>query len=210
MNGPLSRLIGVCGKARHGKGEVSALLVERGFHEVQFSAPVKELLLHMDPLVMEVQGGVGVTERLSAYVERRGMDSAKAIPEVRRLLQGLGNGAREIVSPSTWVNGFRWRWSDVLDEGLKMVVSDMRYPNEAQLIRELGGEVWKVRRGGWTEMDDGSQLWNDFDNGLGELNENPSETAVDEINADLTILNDGSLADLRYKLRQYLVRRAFS
>lgn len=222
----LSKLIGICGKARHGKGEVAAILVEQGFTEVQFSAPVKELLLHMDPLVHtspltgEVVGSgddVSLISDLLAeqhYPRAYTLEEIKTLPDVRRLLQGLGNGAREIVSPRTWVNGFLHRHLDALLADTKLVISDMRYPNEAEMIRELGGEVWKVvraTRGDRYEREDGT--WTElipFDNGLGELNSNASETAVDQIQPDLTILNDGGLKDLRYKVRRYLVERAFA
>lgn len=199
----LSRLIGICGRARHGKGEVAAQLVELGFRDVQFSTSVKELLTLIDPLVDdnaltgEVIGSGDNISRLSWVVERYGLDAAKTLPDVRRMLQAVGNGAREIVHPDTWVNGFRRRHGDEIYAGAKLVVSDMRYPNEADMIFTLGGEVWKVVRP-------------DFDNGLGELNGNASETAVDEITPDLTILNDGTLQDLRLKLKRYFVQRSLT
>lgn len=195
----LSRLIGICGRARHGKGEVAAILVELGFTEAQFSSPLKELLLHMDPLI-PYEGDQLIPpypyKRLSEIVEEVGLDEAKTMPEVRRLLQTLGNGAREIVHPDTWVEGFKYRHRDKLLIGEKLVVSDMRYPNEAAIVRDLGGEVWKVVRP-------------DFDNGLGELTANASETSVDDIHPNLTILNDNTLESLRHKVRRYCVQRSF-
>ena len=35
---------------------------------------------------------------------------------------------------------------DMKERGSPMVVDDLRFPNEAMMIRELGGEVWELHR----------------------------------------------------------------
>ena len=35
-----------------------------------------------------------------------------------------------------------------------MVIDDLRFPNEATMVRELGGEVWLVRRRGFKPSND--------------------------------------------------------
>ena len=73
-----------------------------------------------------------------------------------------------------WLDGWQHRLG-----GLH-VVPDVRFANEAELIREYGGEVWKVTRPG-----------------TGLINSHASETAGDAFNPERTIFNDRGLPELR-------------
>ena len=71
-----------------------------------------------------------------------------------------------------------------------MIIPDTRFPNEIDLIKSAYDNVdfIKVVRPG-------------FDNGLTEEQKNhPSETALDDIEADYTFYNDGTLDDLIAKV----------
>ncbi|MCK9602822.1 MAG: adenylate kinase [Candidatus Omnitrophica bacterium] len=61
-----------------------------------------------------------------------------------------------------------------------IVVSDVRFPNEAQVLRDLGGAIIRVRRAV----------------GVGANDEHASETAGDAIDADYEIANDCDLSAL--------------
>ena len=43
---------------------------------------------------------------------------------------------------------------DMKVSGGLMVIDDLRFPNEAHMVRDLGGEVWLVRRRGFKPSDD--------------------------------------------------------
>lgn len=73
-----------------------------------------------------------------------------------------------------WLDGWQHRLG-----GLH-VVPDVRFANEAELIREYGGEVWKVTRPG-----------------TGLTNSHASETTGDAFNPERTIFNDRGLPELR-------------
>lgn len=60
------------------------------------------------------------------------------------------------------------------------VIPDVRFANEAEFVREQGGQVWKVTRPG-----------------TGLINSHASETTGDAFNPERTIFNDRGLPELR-------------
>ena len=60
---------------------------------------------------------------------------------------------------------------------VRWAITDVRFPNEAALIRAAGGVVWKVVR----------------PNLALPVDEHPSETSVDLVEADAVLVNDGTL-----------------
>jgi hypothetical protein len=66
----------------------------------------------------------------------------------RQLLQTLGTDwGRNMVSPDIWTLVAYWRWEKAAADGCPLiVVPDVRFRNEAAMIRESGGEVWLVHR----------------------------------------------------------------
>ena len=61
-------------------------------------------------------------------------------PATREWLQRIGSGLRSY-QPSFWVAVAYWRIRDLLEEGRSVVIDDLRFPNEALMIRELGGVI---------------------------------------------------------------------
>jgi hypothetical protein len=60
-----------------------------------------------------------------------------------------------------------------------LVITDVRYPNEAERVRQLGGEIWEIVK---------PDLESD-----GHASEQPLSRGL----VDVTLLNDGSIDDLR-------------
>jgi hypothetical protein len=173
-------LIGLAGKARAGKDSVAAHLIARyGFARYAFADALRDAALALDPIIdntIEWIDGSGTLRflRLSEVVEADGWEAAKEHPEVRRTLQHYGVAIREI-EPDFWV---RTAMREAAKEPRPVVVTDVRFPNEVDAIREAGGVVVRVVRPGA--------------NGNGHI----SETAIDHIAADYTIRNVYSLDDL--------------
>ena len=65
------------------------------------------------------------------------------------------------------------------------VVTDVRFPNEAALVRQLGGQLWQIRRPGYEA------------GGTGHA----SDTDGSEFRPDVVLENFGSLDDLRRTVR---------
>lgn len=76
-------------------------------------------------------------------------DKAEIIPAIgvsaRHLMRTLGTEwGRECVHPELWLRC----WEKKIKEQKKVVVDDVRFPNEAKLILQNGGQMWKVTRPG--------------------------------------------------------------
>ncbi|WP_229398149.1 deoxynucleotide monophosphate kinase family protein [Micromonospora okii] len=148
---PPPPLVGLLGRARAGKDTVAARLVEaHGFRRYAFADALKEAALIADPIVVPVDTVAG-SRRLSEVVAEVGWEGAKEIREVRRTLQQVGVGVRHL-DPHFWV-------SVVMDEvtdptrRVPVVITDVRFPNEAASIRAAGGTLVRVVRPGQDESD---------------------------------------------------------
>ncbi len=62
----------------------------------------------------------------------------------REIMTTVGGGARTHISPSVWID--LWRDSLERSDAARIVVDDVRYPNEKAAIEAAGGEVWRSVR----------------------------------------------------------------
>lgn len=169
-------LIGLIGKKRAGKDSVAATLVgEFGFVRYAFADPLKATMLALDPYLAEWEGH---PVRLSTLIEEHGWERVKdEYPEARRLLQAHGVAIRDHVDVDVWLRATMRR---VEAETRPVVVTDVRFPNEADAIEAAGGVLVRIHRAAVTSSDT-----------------HPSETALDGRRCTFHIDNGGSLADLR-------------
>lgn len=142
LNKP-ARLVGFSGPAGVGKSEASRLLTESyGFVLVKFAAPLKSMLAALYEVV-------GLDDEES---ERRLEGDLKEKPDwllsgasPRHAMQTLGTEwGRVLIHPDLWVNAWKRSVRSKLDAGISVVVDDLRFQNEATLIRELGGEIIQI------------------------------------------------------------------
>ena len=138
------------------------------------SRPLHEAMLVLDPLIMQ-HGDYLVS--YSELIRQLGYTQAKEIPEVRRLLQRLGTEVgRNMFDQGVWVNWMEDRIAQTRDN---IVITGIRYPNEARMIRCLNGQIWWVMRPGY-----------------GPVNSHSSDNSLDYTACDRVIMNDGTLEDL--------------
>jgi|SRR5690606_2823235 len=180
--------IGIIGRAQSGKDSVGARLRLRyGYQRVAFADSLKSAALRVDPLIPT---SYGVHCRLSTLVGAVGWDYAKVTyPEVRRVLQHVGQTVRDI-DPGFWIRAAFGAIDAAENLGLPVVVTDVRYENEARALRDRGFALIRVTRPG-TDTPDAHQ----------------SETALDNWPTALTISNSGTLADLNAIVDSLLLPR---
>jgi hypothetical protein len=162
-------VIGLSGYARAGKDTVASIICEyANFEQRSFATPLKAMLAALDPRI-------GGRRRVSDLLCFHDWEGAKGNPEVRRLLQRLGTEAgRRILGDDIWIDTLFHAHSSG-----RIVVSDVRFPNEAEAIKDRGGIMVRISRPGY-----------------GPVNGHPSETALDSFDFDAHIMNDGSIDDL--------------
>lgn len=144
-------LIGLIGKKGSGKDTFAGFLrAHGGYARVAFADPLKEVALGIDPWV----GAVGQpAERLSSIVNSVGWDSAKALPEVRHLLQNLGVAIRNLDAGFWLGRGMATASAYRKDQGRPTVFTDVRFKNEAKAIERAGGRLIRVVRPGIDSTD---------------------------------------------------------
>lgn len=179
-SGDLPRLVGITGKKRAGKDTFAKGLLERGFQRFAFADPLKDAALALDPLIRFEDDEASLAlltfepgryERLSAVVDRLGWEDAKTIREVRRTLQNFGVGIRDL-DEDFWVRPLA---SALETAEAPLVVTDVRFPNEAEEIHRLGGFLLRIVRPDLESTD-----------------QHASETALDDYPVDAEVHNHGA------------------
>lgn len=65
----------------------------------------------------------------------------------RRILQTLGTDwGRQLIAPDIWTNLAKGRIARLVSSGFGVLVTDVRFENEADIIRAEGGCIWHVVR----------------------------------------------------------------
>ncbi|MGA0848037.1 MAG: hypothetical protein ACO3PY_05475 [Pontimonas sp.] len=137
------RLIGLYSPApSSGKSTVASYLTEHGFYTVPFARPIKLMVR-----TFLIQLGYGPTE-IDHYLDAGKKDVIDGIRTTpRQLMQTLGTEwGRQCVHPQVWLMCWERLAQQKLDLGISVVCDDVRFPNEAALIRRLGGELWRIER----------------------------------------------------------------
>ena len=171
----LPRLIGLYSPAPGcGKTTVANLFIEH--QRVSFAAPLKRAVWRLlDDLNLEGSH--------YAYTDKEAI-----IPELgvsaRHMMQTLGTEwGRACIHPDFWVMIARAETQRIMADGRSVVIDDVRFPNEATMICDLGGELWRIERPGVSYSGDHS-----------------SEGGLEDITPDRVIVNDGTIAQLKAKI----------
>lgn len=181
---PGYEVIGLTGYAQSGKDTVASILVEKyGYRRIAFADKIRDFLYGINPMV-----ACSPTGYLQDLVNLVGWNEAKKEPQVRRLLQDLGISARELLDENIWITSALGK----INSGERVVVTDVRFENEAMMIKLMGGQLWRVKRVG-----------------VGPINDHVSESELDGYKVDQIFVNNGSIEDLTV-LIQTRMRNAFT
>ena len=179
------RIIGLYSPApQSGKTTIAKMLSRHGYTRVSFADPLKEMTVFL-------LRHLGYSwEKASDLVF---IDKSALLPEIkttpRHILQTLGTEfGRQCIHPDLWLICWRKRTEVELARGNNVVVDDVRFPNEADLVRSLGGQLWSITRTGVTNSET-----------------HPSEGSLNTYpEFDYRITNDGTLSDLQTAVAQKL------
>jgi hypothetical protein len=177
-------IIGLSGYAQSGKDTVAEILcLNYGFKRIAFADAIREALLRLNPML---PNGI----RTAELVEDYDWDVAKADPEVRRLLQVLGTEVgRQILGDTAWTDIVMQHIDNSPHQN--WVVTDVRFPNEANEIKSRSGFLIRVNRLNHSSV-----------------NNHKSERAMDNYMFDHVVYNEGTLDDLSEDVFM-LMRSAF-
>jgi len=132
------KLIGLYGLARSGKNTVADFLAEKDYNERSFAHQLK--------FAARMIFGFSMTQVFGD--EKDDIDGYWGFTP-RWALQVLGTDCvRNHIGDDVWIKSF-FRHLDITTidpDTAKYVVSDVRFLNEAEAIREKGGKLWKIVR----------------------------------------------------------------
>mgnify|MGYP002508388347 CR=1 FL=1 len=180
--------IGFAGRMKSGKDTSAAYAKEKiirwkgSNYEVQkmaFAEPLKEICMEFMGLnKYECYDQEGKAE----YNEFWGMTN-------REILQRVGDGMRKTVHPDFWTKIMEERIAECVDNGTFFIITDVRYPNEAELIRKYGGKIVQIQRDA-VEPNTGI--------------DHPSERPLSQDHVDYVIHNNGTLHDLELSVCRFI------
>lgn len=204
-------LVGFVGLKRSGKDTAAQALVDRGWTRMAFADPLKEMSMklrgvwvqvpagvELDAVIPSVGGGLlgrgGGFAQYHYVVDALGMEKAKdLVPDVRTLLQTLGTDCvRGTFGSTAWVELAEQNIHEALTRGESVVLTDVRFHEEFDLVQRLGGIVIGVWRGSVTSFSDALE----GEGGRGD--EHVSERTAYELldRCDAVIYNNGTVDDL--------------
>jgi hypothetical protein len=160
-------VIGLGHKARNGKDSVARFMIER--------APADVLRIGFaDALYDHCRVVHGMKAKDATLLQRVGVDMRKS-------------------NPTVWIDAVYWK---IYDKRPKVVViPDTRFPNEAEFVKQMGGQTLKVVR-----SDLAGKPFQVTDRDPNHI----SETALNDWQWDLTLYNYQGLDELRLKAQYTL------
>jgi hypothetical protein len=167
-------IVGLTGYKQSGKSVVANVFRQHGYFYAPFADPLKKMILTL--LLTR-----GVPEQVAT---RALWGDLKEMPlreleghTSRWAMQTLGTEwGRNTIGTSLWINA----WKDTIKAKPLVVVDDIRFPNEVDIVHELDGCVIRIDR-----------------EGGGSSDAHPSEMYIRHLPVDGTINNGGTLDRLQ-------------
>jgi hypothetical protein len=196
-------IIGICGFQGAGKDTMANILIKKyGFIKFSFASALKDVISILFCWPRELMKGDTDESRLWREKVDEWWSKKLDIPGLtpRMIIQKIGTDLfSKYFNENIWVHIIEKR---IKDAGIlqNIVITDCRFPNEIELLRELGGKIIHIHKN--------LPLW--FDNYiLGEFCSeaeflHSSEKAWILQNFDNTIDNRGSIKDLEEKIDNYI------
>lgn len=130
----MQKIIGITGEARSGKDTVGGFLLSlHGGYLYSFATPIRAML---EPL--------GVDLRDPYWQAHKDLPITSLGVSPRRMMQTLGTEwGRQLIHPDLWVYMAEKKFQETGDG---MIVTDVRFENEANFVRKNGGVLIHVVR----------------------------------------------------------------
>ena len=170
------KLIALTGAAGSGKSTVAKHLSNKRipFVRTKFSGTLKKMLMQIPNVTIDMTEGELKEEPQELFGGKT----------PREVMQTLGTEwGRDSVYSKIWLDS----WERSINNLTYIVVEDLRYLNEAELVKRRGGQIWRIKRPDY------------------KCNGHISETEMKGIDPDLTIRNNGSVEELHAMIDSILV-----
>ncbi len=185
-----SKLIGICGPIGAGKDTIAGILVDIGWMRYSMASPLKDMTAKLFGWSRDLVEGS--TDESRAWREQPDLWWSNRLGREitpRWALQHMGTEVlRQNLHNDIWVACME---RFVTQNKFDVVISDIRFPNEIEAVRRLGGEIWQVHR-------NPLPYWWDEAKAKGKVDGiHASETSWVSYEPNRIFSNIGSLQDLR-------------
>ncbi len=196
-------IVGLIGLIGSGKGTVGDMLIDEGFQHESFANTLKDAtasIFGWDRAMLE--GDTDVSRAKREEVDTWWQERLN-IPDFtpRLALQLLGTDLfRNQFHQDIWILSLEKRLREIQND---IVVTDARFPNEVNMIRRAGGKVVRVKRGedpDWFDL----AIHNPDAMQHAHPGIHASEYMWASVTPDYMILNDGSIDDLKFTVKDLL------
>ena len=182
------KIIGITGRKYNGKDTLGNLFVNNyGYKKLAYADPLKEACRCIFNFTDE-----------QLYGDKKEIDDEFWHVTPRKVLQYVGTDMFRThiknviphVENNIWVEVVKKQILDGLknDPNAKFVITDVRFPNEAKMLQDLGGIVVRVKR----------------DSVNTETDTHASELMIENLEVNHEILNNGTIDELHYNMVEYL------
>ena len=194
-------IVGICGLIGSGKDTIADYLIRKhDFEKISFADKLKDSVSVMFDWDRELLDGK--TDESRAWREEVDEYWSKETGETitpRLVLQLFGTECmRDGFYDGIWVSLTKKKILD--NPGKNFVIPDVRFPNEAKMLYEIKGQVWRVKRGQdpvWMRM------YQDI--GVEPKDVHESEWRWANVDFNNVIYNDLGIEELKSQVKDLLV-----
>lgn len=183
------QLIGITGLIGSGKSTIASYLEAKyNFEQYAVANPIKEFAKSLGFTHEEVYGSQDDKLKINKYWQISG----------REFMQKFGTAMRNdlikyipdlnLENKTLWVRSFEIYYKE---QNVNLVVGDVRFEDEAKMIKDLGGYIIKVV---------------DLKNRNSVIDQHTSETSVLKIKEDFLVENYGDLIELKGKIDKIMMQ----
>ena len=187
-------IIGIAGRAGAGKDTAADVLVaEFGYKKVSLADPMKKFLANLfDWSYTQLWGPSEERNKPDTRYLQAVVDRVPVYLSPRKALQTLGTEWGRTLYDDIWVQ-YAMRQA-LEDPDAKVVISDVRFPNELAAIAAAGGQTWNIVR---PEEDVGAVVHSPDANWRAHA----SESALAGHPFDAELYNGGTLQEFRVSVK---------
>lgn len=192
-------IVGLSGKAGSGKNTMADSGAFNGYTQLAFASPIKKITKTMFHLEDKHLYDNVVKEQIILDDNGNPKWHIQGVPASPRLMfQWIGTILRSEVASDYFLKSMHEEIKKEIKKKLnthylwrpkyiKIVITDVRFPNEAEFIRKLGGSIIKIERPSIITTT--------------KLTEHESEKDLPANLVDCVICNDGTISELKKKLK---------
>jgi hypothetical protein len=198
-------IIGICGLIGSGKDTIADFLVkEHNFQKLSFADKLKDSVAEMFDWDRQLLDGK--TDMSRTWREQPDEFWSKEMGRTitpRYVLQVFGTECmRDGFYDGVWVSLTKKKILD--NPQINWVIPDVRFENEADMIKEIKGEVWWVKRG---QLPVWFRMYQDI--GQKPKDVHPSEWAWANTDFNAEFTNNGTISELKNQVQDRLVANGF-